>query len=102
MQICDYRKICNAHLHESHFQSRFGICDAVNRITISRWISEAVVLANMHYSTDCNLSCAAPKASGFFLLNSQLDYGVGTLFLHMTHAQPHLRRGCAGSGAVRR
>ncbi len=51
MQICDDRKICNAHVHARHFQSCFEICDALN--SISRWICDAIVLANMHYTTDC-------------------------------------------------
>ncbi len=79
MRVSDDRKICNAHVHARHYQSRFGICDAVNRI--SRWICDAIVLANMHYNTDCSLSCVAPKTSGFVLLSSQLGYGVGK-FLH--------------------
>ncbi len=80
MQVCDYRNICNAHPQGRHFQSCFGICNAVNRI--SRWICDAAALPNLHYTTDCNLSCVAPKTSGLVLLSSQLDYGVGT-FLNM-------------------
>ncbi len=80
MQICDYRKICDAHLLKRRFQSCFGICNAVSRIR--RWICDAVVVANMHYTTDCNLSCVVPKTSGLVLLSSHLDSGVGT-FLHM-------------------
>ncbi len=50
MQICHDKDICDAHPHESHFQSCFGICDAVNRI--SRSICDAAFVANLHYLTD--------------------------------------------------
>ncbi len=82
MQICDYRNICNAQTqHQRQFQSCFGICNAENRR--SRWICDAVSVAHLHYTTDCNLSCVAPKTSGFVLLSSEvLGHGVGTTFLH--------------------
>ncbi len=35
---------------------------------MSRWIGDAVVLNNLHYTTDCNLSRVAPKTSRFVLL----------------------------------
>ncbi len=47
---------------------------------MSRWICDAAALAKLHYNTDWNLSCVAPKGSGFVLLSS--DYGVGA-FLRM-------------------
>ncbi len=86
MQICNDRNACNALPHDRHFQSCFGICNAANRI--SRWICDGDVLASMHYTADCNLSCVAPKTSGLVLLSSQLDYGVGT-FLHMIRSDKH-------------
>ncbi len=79
MQICSSREICDAHPHERHFQSRFARCNAVDRI--SRWISVAALLAKLHYNTETNLSCCAPKNSRFVLRDPQLDSGVGT-FLH--------------------
>ncbi|CAD7946958.1 unnamed protein product [Amoebophrya sp. A120] len=50
MQICNDKNICDAHPDDGHFQSCFGTCNAVNGI--SRWICNAAVHTNLHYSTN--------------------------------------------------
>ncbi len=80
MQICSYRKTCNAHPHERHFQLCFGICIAGKRISMR--VCDAAVLSNQHYTADGNLSCKTPKFWRLVLHNYQLDYGVVGTFLH--------------------
>ena len=102
MQICKGRKTCNAHPHEdeSHFQSCFGICDAVNRM--SRWICDAAALANLHYTAECNLSCVTHKTPRFVLQNPHPDFGVGTFLLRIILAEnfPGKRAREAGAGSA--
>ncbi len=106
MQFCNDKDICDAHTHGRHFQSCFGIriCDAMNRI--SRWICDAAALADMHYTTECNLSCVTPKSPRFVLQNPHLDSGVGTFLLRIvshhpsTRTQPLRNRPCAGAVLV--
>ncbi|CAD7954141.1 unnamed protein product [Amoebophrya sp. A120] len=94
MQISSHRKICNAHPHERRFQSCFGLCNALNRM--SRWICVAAVVANLHYNTETNFSCLTAKTSRFVLRGPDLDSGVGTfllgiflgwLFMYLQHAE---------------
>ncbi len=69
MQKCNDRNICNAQLlHERHFQSCFGISNAVNRMR--KWLSHAASLANQHYTAEENLSRTAPKKRGCFYSGS--------------------------------
>ncbi len=86
MQMRNDRSICNAQLHdERHFQLCFGnICNAVNRMR-KKWLSHAASLASQHYTAEGkNLSCTAPKITWrLVLLDSQLDYGVGTFLLRI-------------------